>query len=142
MLSVILGAVTGLAGPISQVINNITDLRKRQTEAKTDVEKARIQAEIDALQERKALLLGQVGNRIVAIMYGTVTVALSVPAITILWKFAYDKVVAPFVGCRGVRAIAEQACASFATDPLSTELTTLVAATIVFFLGAMALNRK
>ncbi len=134
MLSLILGFITGLAGPIASAVNNITDLKKIRAKADSDKELKQIDAEIRAVQERKAILIAEAGSRIAGTINACVRVAAALPAIAILWKLAYDKIGSSFYGCVGKVIPAKiELCKQFNTDALGTELAMLIAAVIGFF---------
>lgn len=130
----ILGLVTGLAGPISAAVTSISDLKKARVKADSDKDLKRIDQEIQAVQDRKAVLIAEAGSRIAGVLNASVRVAAAVPAIAILWKLAYDKVAGPFYGCSGVvQKPMITYCKQFSTDSLGTELALLIAAVIGFF---------
>lgn len=134
MLSLIIGALTGLAGPISQVINNITDLRKRQAESKSEVEKQEIQERIEALHDRKAVLVVEAGNRVSAILNAGTRLALAIPVVAIVAKlYLYDKVIGSFASCAGKTAAMVPYCATFRTDSLSPMDTAVILGVLGFY---------
>lgn len=137
MLS-ILGFLTGLGPLIAQVSNKILELRMKQTESKSDVEKAKISAELEALHDRKAVLIAEAGNKFSATCNNIVrtTIGLSV-AIFISKVFVWDKTLGSLVGCSGRLTDAlKQACSTFTTDGLDPTLAGLVVAVSAFYLLA------
>ena len=101
MLSIIFGFITGLAGPISAVINNITDLKKVKAKAESDKEIKEINLQIEEAHDKKAILLAMVGNRILTAVYAFILIGVSVPVLAILNKIGYDKTIGSLYGCDG-----------------------------------------
>jgi hypothetical protein len=126
MLS-ILGFITGLAPMLTQMANNITDLQKMKVKANSDHEIAEINSQIEAVHDRRQVLIAEAGSRLNAIMRAGFTL-LTFPLLAKI--FIWDKVVGPFVGCVGKDPIG---CNAFNTDALGTELWAVIGAIIGFY---------
>jgi hypothetical protein len=123
MLSLILGFITGLAGPISLVVNKITDLKMARVTAQSDKERAEIDQQIEAVHDRKAVLIAEAGNRIAGVLNAGTRMALAMPVIVVLWKLlVWDKTVGPFYGCAGSAGQITPGCEVFRTDILDPNL--------------------
>lgn len=135
MLSLILGFITGLAGPISAAISKITDLRVAKLNADSNVEKQKIDQQIDEAHDRQAVLVAEAGNRIAAALNASVRLLLTVgPALFLTKVFAWDKVIGSFAGCAGkVQLEMLKKCQTFKTDPLDTNLWWVIIAVIAFY---------
>lgn len=126
MLAMILGLITGLAGPISSVIAKISDLKIAQVQASTDVEKIHIGAQIDEAHDRMAVLTAEAGSRINAIIRGL----LALGPMIFLWKiFVWDKVIGSFMG----HSCFKGECSVFNTDSLDSNLWMVVTAVLGFY---------
>lgn len=125
MFSLILGAITGLAGPITQVIGKIQDVKLELAKAENDAERQRLQAEHGELEARKAALLAEAGQRLNAIVRTSIAFG---PALYLTKIFVMDKVIGSIV-----RGIAGKDYAIFATDPLDDNLWKVVVAVIAFY---------
>jgi len=133
MLSLILGFITGLAGPISQTIAKITDLKIAQVNADSDKERAAIDAAIQEAHDRKAVLIAEAGSRLAGGLNATMRFGIAFGPFAVLNKiFVWDKVVGSFSGCAGPTA-KKIGCETFTTDPLSPELWAVITAVIAFY---------
>lgn len=134
MLALILGFITGLAGPIAAIAGKITDLKLAQTEARTNIERAKIDADIEAAHDRKAVLVAEAGQRIASTLNASMRFCLALGPMLILLKFyAWDKVVGSFSGCAGRDASFDVACKTFRTDPLDANQWAVITAVIAFY---------
>jgi len=64
MISWILGILTGLGGPINNIIKNIRYLKMTETITKSSMEKARIKQEIAEAHDRQAIIVAEAGHRL------------------------------------------------------------------------------
>lgn len=128
-LGSILGALTGLIGPIISVTERITDLKIEQAKSKTDVEKAKIQRDIQEAEDRQQVLVAEAGFRINATMRWIIALG---PTVYLTKLFIWDKVLGSLVGCTGAMAVTE-ACSTFKTDGLDSNLWWVVLAIIAFY---------
>lgn len=119
----IIGLITGLAGPISQAVANVTNLQIAKVNASTNEEKMQIDAAIAEAHDRVAVLTAEAGSRINAIIRGL----LALGPMTYLNKvFIFDKVIGSFLGhAKGGSA--------FDTDPLDSNLWTVVTVVLSFY---------
>jgi len=115
VLSIILGLITGLAGPIAQVATNITDLKRAKISADSDVDKARINAQIEDLHDKRSVLVAEAGNRLNTIVRSICALFILTYPIKI---FFYDKVLGAFMGCAGHATELRPGCSTFNTDAL------------------------
>lgn len=126
MLS-ILGFITGLAPMLTQMANNITDLQKMKVKAASDHEIAQINSEIEAIHDRRQVLIAEAGNRLNGIMRFTLTLT----TLPLLLKIMFfDKVVGPFFGCVGKDPVG---CQMFNTDALGYEIWAVIGSIIGFY---------
>jgi len=126
MLS-ILGFITGLAPMLTQMANNITDLQKMKVKAQSDHELAAINSQIEAIHDRRQVLIAEAGSRLNAIVRaGFTLLTFPVLAKILIW----DKVVGPFVGCVGKDPIG---CSMFNTDALGYEIWAVIGSIIGFY---------
>lgn len=134
MLSLILGFVTGLAGPISNIVGRISDLKIAQVTAQTDTERNKINQQIQESEDRKSVLVAEAGHRVVAAINATMRVALTLGPLAVLMKLMlWDKVIGSFWGCgRGGPSTDEQ-CYTFNTDPLDAYQWGVITAVIAFY---------
>lgn len=126
MLSLILGFITGLTGPIAQVINNITELRKQQTQAKSNVELADINKEIELAESRKSVLIAEAGSRLNSIIRALAAIG---PILFINKILVWDKVIGSIVGC----SVSKIDCSSFRTDTIDQNMWWVIIAVIAFY---------
>lgn len=145
MLSLILGFITGLAGPISDIVNRITELKKARIVADSDIKRAEINAELEAVHDRKAVLIAEAGNRIAGTLnaIGRTVIAIG-PATVLLKILLWDKVVGSFSGCAAgldkINGKIRFECVTFTTDPLDPYLWGVVTAVVAFYF--LATKRK
>lgn len=133
MLSVILGFVTGLAGPIANIASRIVDLQAKKVNAATEIEKARIDQQLEEAHDRKAVLVAEAGNRLAGTLNASMRLAIALGPMTVLTKiFFWDKVVGSFAGCAG-EAGQNIGCETFRTDALDTNLWAVITAVIAFY---------
>lgn len=134
MFGLILGALTGLAGPIATISSNLTDLKRAKISADTDVTKAEINASISELEGRRAILIAEAGTRLGAAINASVRLLLALgPASVLLKIFLWDKTIGSLYGCSGNLLKAPIECARFRTDPLDPNLWTVVMVVIGFY---------
>lgn len=138
MLSILLGLITGLAGPISSAITTIADLKKAKVQAETDKEKMAYNQQIEEAHDRKAILVAEAGNRIAGVINASIRLTLALgPAAVLLKLFAWDKVVGSFEGCAGLAPTAAKAlkehCMTFRTDPMDVYQWSVISAVIAFY---------
>ena len=135
MLGTILGFITGLAGPISEITGKIVDLKRSRVEAESNIEKAEIDRAIQESQDRKAVLLAEAGHRLAASLNATMRMTLALgPAAVLLKIFLWDKVIGSFAGCSGnmTEGMWEK-CKIYVTDALDPNLWQVVMAVIGFY---------
>lgn len=98
MLS-ILASIVGLAPSLLNVINRISDLKIAQLGAKTEIEKATINAEIEEVHDKRAALVAEVGNKITAVAVSTLLIAFGLAAAIVFWKLTvWDHVIGSLLG--------------------------------------------
>ncbi len=126
MLFSILGFVTGLTGPISQITNKILDLQKQRQDAASNLAKAKIDQEIELAHDRRQVLVAEAGSRINGYMRALIALG---PALYLTKIFLYDKVIGSFLGCsqRGVE------CPTFNTDALDANLWWVAISVVGFY---------
>lgn len=128
MLSLILGFVTGLAGPIASIASKISDLQLAKVQATTNTEKMKIDQQIEEAHDRRMVLIAEAGNRLNSYMRFFIALG---PA-SLLFKVTFwDKVMGSLVGCTNP-TIASQ-CYAFRTDPSDPQIWTVLIAVIAFY---------
>lgn len=114
----ILGALTGLAGPLAQVAKQIAALQTAKINAAADEERAKIDASLQEAHDRRAVLIAEAGSRLNAIMRGL----LAMPTVILLWKIEiWDKAFGSLTHGH--------------TDSLGPDLWWVVTAVIAFYFG-------
>lgn len=84
----IIGLITGLAGPLTQVASQIIALQSAKQKAASDEEHQKIDADLQEAHDRRAALIAEAGSRLNAIMRGL----LAAPVVILLWKLlVFDK---------------------------------------------------
>ena len=142
MLGTIIGAVTGLAGPIINISSKILELQTAKVNSKTDVDKAEIDAELQIAHDRKALLLAEAGDRLTSIINVVTRTVMAIPAIFIIWKlWIWDKVIGSLSGCAGAAGQAE-VCQTFRTDPISANEWYVIIAIYAFYFLSVAIQKR
>ena len=137
MLSIILGFITGLAGPALNFAGRLTDLKIAQVNARTDIEKAKVNQEIEEVHDKRAVLIADAGNRISSFLNGTMRFILAIPAAAIVWKLLFwDKVIGSIDGCVG-DAGQEARCLIYNTDPLDAYQWAIIALVTGFYFVAI-----
>lgn len=135
-LTGILGIITGLAGPIKDVINKISDLKIAQVQASTDQEKMRIGAQIEESHDRMRVLQAEAGSRINGIMRFLLALG---PMLFLNKIFIFDKVIGSFFGHAKDGSM-------WNTDALDSNLWAVVTAVLSFYflydMAASWRNRK
>jgi hypothetical protein len=123
MLFTILGAITGLAGPISQAVANLTNLQIAKVTASTNESKMQIDAQISEAHDRVMVLTAEAGSRINAIIRGMMAFG---PMTYLNKVFIWDKVIGSFLGhAKGGDM--------WSTDPLDANLWTVVTVVLSFY---------
>lgn len=125
MFALILGAITGLAGPISSVINRIQDVKLELAKVQSDTERNKLLAEQEELNARKSVLIAEAGHRLNAIVRTCLAVG---PMIYLFKVFVVDKVIGSIV-----RGITGKDYLIFRTDSLDDNLWGIVVAVIAFY---------
>lgn len=123
MLSMILGFVTGLAGPIANVVSKISDLQIAKVQASTDQERLHIDAQISEAHDRMMVLQSEAGTRINAIMRFMIALG---PMLFLSKVFIFDKVIGSFMGHAKGGEI-------WSTDPLDSNLWAVITAVLAFY---------
>lgn len=122
-LAGILGFITGLAGPIAQVVNKISDLQIAKVQASTDQAKMVIDAQISEAHDRMSVLVAEAGSRINSIVRGL----LAFGPMTYLNKvFVFDKVIGSLLGHSSDHS-------AFTTDALDSNLWTVITVVLSFY---------
>lgn len=127
MLS-LLGALIGLADPISKITGQIANVKIERSRADSDVKRIEADERIKQLERQRDVLIAEAAVSRVNIF---VRAALALPVVIVLWKiFVWDKALGQWTGGR--------------TDALSTELWQVITAVIGFYFlyeGAIGVAR-
>ncbi len=119
-MGTILALLTGLAGPLSTVASVVDHYLAARAQSQTDVERAKIDAQLGEAKLRQAELQVEISNRVIAFVNALVRFAFAAPFIVynakcVLW----DKVIM---------------AGMVKTDPLSPELFQIELACVAFYL--------
>lgn len=138
MLSLILGFVTGLAGPISAVVNKLADLKMKQAETASNTEKMKIDQQIAEAEGRKSVLIAEAGQRVAGTINASIRAAMALTTVAVLWKLiVWDKIFGSLYGCAGDAAkelgSVREYCQTFLTDPMDTNQWMFIAAVTAFY---------
>lgn len=130
MLSLILGFITGLVGPIMNLVGQITDLKKAKIVADSDIQKKQIDASIFELEDKKSVIVAMAGTRIGAFCFAIPQFILGISISTYVAKLLlWDKVVGSFQGCtKGAPNNLLSECLIYNTDGLDANLWWIVLA--------------
>jgi hypothetical protein len=129
----ILGFITGLAGPLFTTANKVIDLQAQKAAARSNEEIRKIDADLEATQARKAVLIAEAGNRIAGALNASVRLLLTLPGLVVLSKLMiWDKVIGSFYGCAGSGG-SQLHCTTFRTDALDTNQWAVITAIIAFY---------
>jgi hypothetical protein len=129
----ILSGAGGIASSISDVVNKRTELEAKKVEAKNNVERAKIEQEIAAVDARKDVLIAeaQAGIRNNSVIRNFMGFSI---AIAVFKVFVLYFLIAPIAGCVGDMSGA--GCYIFSIPSLPPEWAVLVGiATTFYFLG-------
>ena len=125
MFLALIGLLSGLAGPISSVVNRMQDVKIELAKVQSDTERNKLLAEQEELGARKAVLIAEAGSRINSIMRACIAFG---PALYLFKIFVMDKVIGSIV-----RGITGKDYQIFLTDPLDDNLWKVVVAVIAFY---------
>lgn len=125
MLGLVIGAITGLAGPISAVLTRMQDVKLELAKVQSDTERNKLLSEQGELQARQAALIAEAGSRLNAIVRTSIAFG---PALYLTKVFVFDKVIGSLV-----RGLAGRDFLIFRTDPLDDNLWKVVVAVIAFY---------
>lgn len=114
MLSFLLGLLPGAV----QISGKIADLLIARQQAKSDVEKAQIDAQIQQLNMQKEVILAETNKSFTfnGVLRGLAAIG---PIAYLLKIFLWDKTIGAFYGCSGLRGDVNPDCHIFNTDRLS-----------------------
>lgn len=130
LIPTILTTLSGLGTTASSISKDLRDKELARTKAQSDKELRKIDAEIQALHDRKDVLVAEAGSRINAIARFSIAI-LTLPLLAKL--LVYDKVIGPFAGCSGPGANLKDWCGKYLTDPVDATQWGVVAAVIGFY---------
>lgn len=122
-ITTILGFITGLSGPIRDIITKISDLQIAKVQASTDQEKMHVDAQIAEAQDRMRVLQSEAGSRVNAIMRFLLAFG---PMVYLNKIFIFDKVLGSLLGHAKGGDL-------WSTDPLDSNLWAVVTAVLSFY---------
>jgi len=128
LLPTILTTLTGLGGTASSISKDLRDRQIAKEQAGTEKEKARIQSEIEALHDRKDVLVAEAGSRLNQIVRALIALG---PGLYVFKYFAIDKFTGSLIGCR--LDPLPDFCHRFATDPLNVQMAAVLTAVLAFY---------
>lgn len=131
MLSFILGLIPGALNTINGITNAISNQKIAAINAKTQEEKIAAEENVKVLEARRDVLINAQQRSWFAIWVQNL---LGLTGVVIIAKLGiWDKVVGSFAGCAGKLGNLP-GCETFNTDPLGSDLTMLIGATVAFYL--------
>lgn len=135
-------ALLGLLPQIVGLGNSITELFKQKEKSKSDKELKQIDAEIESIRDKRAVLIAEAGHSVSATLNSGIRLFLALPAAFILWKLmVWDKIGSSFAGC--VKQFSTQpGCEVFYTDPLDVNQWAVITAVIGFYFLYDIFKRK
>lgn len=129
----IIGALTGLAGPIATATGKIADLKAARVRAESDTERRKLDAEIAEAEGRKAALVAEAGHRIAGAFNAFIRAYIAIGPATYIFKYYFwDKVVGSFVGCAQLKVM-KPGCETFVTDGLTPQMAAVMTAVVAFY---------
>lgn len=128
LIPTVLTFLTGLSGTVGKVSDNIKELEIAKENAKTNKEKALIDAQIAEAHDRKDVLVAEAGSRVNACIRACIAIG---PGLYVFKYFAIDKFLGSLVGCRGEDLASY--CKLFATDGLNVQMAAVLTAVIAFY---------
>ncbi|SRR5258705_10463985 len=128
MFGAILAFITGLAPAFFQFGSKLVDLQAAKVNAQSEEEKKRIDAQIEEVHDKRAVLVAEAGSRINGFMRFFLALG---PAVILAKIYIWDKTIGPFNGCVG--KIPLPGCEKFNTDALDPNLWWVVIAVIGFY---------
>lgn len=138
----LLGVLTGLAGPLSNLASQILLLQKAKLEAKSNSERIELESAQSELEARRAVLIAEAGSRLAGGLNASMRFLLALGPLLILTKmFAYDKVIGSLAGCAG-KAGALPGCETFRTDPLDPYQWAVIGAVTGFYFLTSKYGKK
>lgn len=127
----LLGLIPGVLSTVNGITNAISNQKIAALKAKTDEERIAAEERLKVLVARRDTLMDAQSRSKFPIIVQSL---LGLIAVIILAKMGvWDKVVGSFLGCAG-EAGKFPGCETFRTDPLGTELATLVGGSLAFYL--------
>lgn len=135
MLS-ILAFLTGMGPLFNSISEGIFSLQKAKINATTEQARIEINKEIEALHDKRAVLVAEAGSRLNAITRAFIAVG---PALYLNKIFLWDKVIGSLSGCAGVNS--DFCRTMFQTDPLDPYLWGVATAVIGFYFLSSTLRK-
>lgn len=139
LLPTILTTLTGLGTTASSISKDIRDLQMKKEETKSNERLREIDAQIQALHDRKDVLVAEAGSRINGFVRAGFAIG---PMLYVFKYYAIDKVIGSFVGCSGEIARTIPGCKVFATDGLSPQMAAVMTACIAFYFVTGWINKR
>lgn len=134
MLGSILGFLTGLGPIIGNLGGRYLDLQKAKEQTKSNEKLAEINAEITAIQDRRAVLIAEAGSRLAGGINASVRLLLALAIASPLIKMmAWDRTIGSFMGCAGRLGGSLDKCTTFRTDAMSDIEIYAVTAVLMFY---------
>ena len=129
LIPTILTFITGLGGTAAKISGDIRDREIAKEKTKSDTKLKELDNELQALHDKKDVLVAESGNRINGTLRAFIAIG---PAAYIFKYFFIDKVVGSLVGCSKFDQLAH--CAIFRTDPLIDTMAAILGAVVSFYL--------
>jgi len=139
LIPTILTTLTGLGTTASSISKDLRDKEIAREQTKSNIELKKIDGEIQALHDRKDVLVSEAGTRINQIMRAAIAF-MTLPLLAKL--LVYDKVIGPFFGCSGHIAQTRDWCGKYLTDPIDPAQWGVVVSVIGFYFVSTSFGKK
>lgn len=138
LIPTILTFITGLGGTATSISKDLRDREVARTQAQSNQELRKIDAEIAAVHDRKDVLVAEAGSRLNSMIRAFIAIG---PGVYVFKYFFVDKFLGSLFLCSGDAGQAIR-CKIFATDALNTEMAAVMTAVIAFYFLATAFGKK
>lgn len=134
-------ALLGLLPQIFGLGSSIVDLFKQKEQAKSDKELKEIDARIEQVRDKRAVLVAEAGHAVSASINSLTRSFIAIPAAVVLFNlWAWDKVAGKFAGC--TYKIPPEYCHYFKTDSFSEWEIAALTAIICFYFVSDKFGKK
>jgi hypothetical protein len=133
-------ALLGLIPQILGLGSSITDLFKMKAKAESDKQLREIDKEIEAVRDKRAVLVAEAGNVMSATINSSIRGLMGLSVAAILMNMAWDKIAGKIAGC--TYKVMPEYCHYFKTDPFSEWEIAAITTIICFYFVAEKFGKK